>query len=63
MNTFKIDTDELTVYAIDKYGEHFDLNAEGDEINSQNELVEFINELHQQKFFDADTRDDLMDQI
>lgn len=61
MNKFKIA--DGTVYYHDGYGERWDLNAHGKSIHSDKELVEFVSELHTQKFFDKETANQLIEQI
>ena len=63
MTTFTVDHDSLTVIATDEAGEHHDLNATGEPCATLDELRDFIGELCEQGFFDANSRNELLDAI
>ena len=60
--THHIEIDALTVIYTDENGEEFDLNAEGSPCGDLADLIEFITELHTQKFYDEATRDALLEE-
>lgn len=59
---FHVDPANLTIHYTDANGEHHDLNAEGADIHTAEDLRAFIVELCQQGAFDEDTAQDLDDQ-
>ena len=61
---YELGTDDVwTVYAIDQNGEYWDLNAEGEEILSLEDLENFVHELFEQGFFDREVRNSLLSAI
>lgn len=63
MQADKFKVADGTVYYIDEYNEHWDLNVEGEPIRTDKELKEFIDELWLQYYFDGDTAKQLIDNV
>ena len=63
MNAYTLDLDNLTVIRTDDNGERFDLNADGAPCETVEDLRAFVVELHEQGFYSATVRDDLLGKL
>jgi hypothetical protein len=61
-DAYKLDLAHLTVLRTDEDGEVFDLNADGEPCTTMDDLRTFIVELCTQGFYNAATRDALLDE-
>lgn len=61
--THELDLVAMTIDHIDADGERHDLNAHGEPIGTMRELADFICELHAQCAYDAETRNELLEDL
>jgi len=63
MYTYTVDTEKLTIFAINSDGEENDLNADGEACESLEDLVDFIAELSEQGYYSDMTASLLMSPV